>query len=151
MMKFTSLAVLIILMALPVLAADGDQCANAGITSARNTGIYSSFREECRVLCDGKTSSDSDCDDFTITDPPDYMVVDIAEDDSCSGAATVAISHLGHASLDAHSYQTLSVGGVTAAVVATEGLPLPVLRASLSSMTGCTDFTVVVRLLYRKP
>lgn len=134
-------------LALPTTgwATDGDACATTGRQARRGWEV------QCFLVCDSKDDTSSSCTDFTITEPADTYILEIAEDENCSAGATVTITTQGLSDTDQHNLTALDAGGTTEVVITGAAAhPLTRLNFVLSSMTACTDFDVKLWSFYER-
>lgn len=143
-MKYLAAAIAVVLWSGTANAADGAACAT-GLTARRGWEV------SCVLVCDSKTSSDSSCSSYTIREPSDAYTIAIDEDEDCSAAAELDVSHASTSTGDTHELAELIRGGATAVTIdGSAAHPLPVLSFALSNMTGCTDFDVKLLMYNQK-
>jgi hypothetical protein len=146
MRSLTLLAALVVcaLFTSAAYAADGDRIACTG------QGLRG-WETLCYMVCDSKTSASTTCSSYTLREPADTITFEIAEDDDCSAAAEIDITHASSTTTDAHELTELVRGGDTAVTLTgAAAQPLPVLAFALSNMTDCTDFDVKMILRWER-
>jgi hypothetical protein len=136
----TLLAILVLFLATPIWAADGDACPS----DVERVGKY------CTILCDTKVAASGSCADYTLPKDWRQMVFHVATETACSGDATATVTTTSGQAGDSSSAAIVTLNNASGTVVAlhesTENPVLPVLEVALSTMTACTDYTVYLHV-----
>lgn len=130
------LALLLVWLAHPVLAADGDPC-NSGVTYRGG---------QCLMLCDSDTT-DVSCADLRLPSGVDGpLTVEIHTQAGCS-ACTIDVNWTARTGGQEHDIVTLSCTGVTAHTIDATVRPPGYITGTISGTAGpCTDLDVFVHL-----
>jgi hypothetical protein len=137
-----ALALCAVLLAVPVLAADGD--------AFRPTGRQRLNTSPLLYLCDSKVAADAatDCSDLKLPGIAASTLISVQQSDGCT-AFSVDVKIRTAPTGDGHTLGTLSNLGTTMLKVE-GGLP-ELMYATLTTLTNCTDLDVVVEVLRTAP
>ena len=138
--------VVLLLLGSNSYAADGDACPSTVARLGRNA--------TCFILCDSKTSSDTECDEYFLDTKRErkQIVIELFNDTLCSDGFVqlFVASAAGLAVTDQTQLAALGLAGSAPQrivnVDAEHAMPLQYLKPRLLTPTDCTDIDVFIHL-----